>query len=140
LKNCVAGERAPAGAVLTIMPVRRLLVADDDPDIRWVISSILADRFGDIQQASDGRELLWQLLRAAYIEDHSLFVIADVRMPIYDGIQVIDAYRFLGFELPMVLMSAYADDAVREQAAKLGVLLLVKPFTSAQLRAAVAEL
>jgi CheY-like chemotaxis protein len=122
------------------MPVRRLLVADDDPEIRYVITSILADRFGVIQQASDGRELLWQLLRAAYIDDRSLFVIADVRMPIYDGIQVIDAYKFLGFELPMLLISAFPDDAVREQAAKLGVLLLAKPFTSAQLRAAVAEL
>jgi len=71
-------------------------------------------------QARDGRELLWQLLRAAYIEDHSLFVI--------------------GFELPMLLISAFPDDTVRAQAAKLGVLLLAKPFTSAQLRAAVAEL
>jgi len=140
LKKYVAGERAPAGAVLTVMPVRRLLVADDDPEIRWVITSILADRFGVIQQASDGRQLLWQLLRAAYTEDRSLFVIADVRMPVYDGIQVIDAYRFLGFDLPMLLITAYPDDSMRDWAANHGVLLLAKPFTSAQLRAAVAEL
>lgn len=122
------------------MPLRRLLVADDDPDVRYVISAILADRFGNIQEASDGRELLWQLLRAAYVEDHSLLVIADVRMPIYDGIQVIDAYRFLGFRVPMLLISAYPDEDVRERAADLGVLLLAKPFTKEQLRAAVAEL
>lgn len=119
---------------------RRLLIADDSPEMRWLIRSAVASRFEEIAEARDGRELFWQLLRAAYIEDRSLVAIADVCMPIYDGLQVIDAFQYLGFHVPLLVISAFTTAAMRERVARMGVRLLAKPFSGAQLQAAVADL
>jgi CheY-like chemotaxis protein len=135
-------ERGQRFAVFFIERVmcRRLLIADDSPEMRWLIRSMLGHKFGEVAEAADGRELFWQLLRAAYIEDRSLLVIADVYMPIYDGLQVLDAFRYLGFDLPLLVISAFPNDHIRERVARLGVPMLPKPFTGPQLERAVAEL
>jgi len=119
---------------------RRLLIADDSPEMRWLIRSLVGDRYAEIAEAADGRELFWQLLRAAYLEDRSLIVIADVYMPIYDGLQVVDACRYLGFDVPLLVISAFPSAELRERVARLGVPMLPKPFTGPQLERAVAQL
>ncbi len=108
--------------------------------MRWLIRSMVGEAFADVSEASDGRELFWQLMRAAYIEDHSLLVIADVYMPVYDGLQVIDAFRYLGFHVPLLVITAFPNPEMRERVERLGIAMLPKPFTGAQLERAVAAL
>lgn len=134
-----AGQRAADFVVETVMR-RRLLIADDSPDMRWLIRSLIGRRFADIEEVEDGRQLFWHLLRASYVDDHSLVVIADVYMPIYDGLQVLDAFRYLGFAVPLLAITAFPSTEMEERVARLGVPLLPKPFTGPQLERAISEL
>lgn len=118
----------------------RLVIADDSADMRWLIRSILAPEFGEIVEAADGRQLIWALIRTQ--EKHHLepdtVVVADVYMPVYDGLEVLHAWQDGESRVPVVIVTAFPNDDVRQIAARLGAVLLAKPFLREELRAAVA--
>jgi DNA-binding response OmpR family regulator len=68
----------------------RVLVADDDPEVRALIVSVLAEFDAEIEVAADGGEA-WSLFE----EWRPELVILDVDMPIVDGIEVCRRIREL---------------------------------------------
>src|ERR687895_637488 len=73
---------------MTTMSMRRVLVADDDRDVRELIR-ILLERAGyEVIEAADGRECL----RALY-ERHPELVVLDLRMPVLDGWEALERIR-----------------------------------------------
>ena len=131
-------------------PVRRterlggkLIIADDSAEMRFVIRAVIGDSFAEIAEASDGRELIWQLMRSRRGRDAqglpALVVIADVIMPVYDGLQVLTAWQDGEAVVPLVVISSFPSDDARERAAVLGAQFLAKPFTRAELRRAVEQ-
>jgi CheY-like chemotaxis protein len=59
-----------------------ILIVDDEPDIRWLISELLIDEGYTVAQAADGREAL------AYLQDATplpCVIILDLMMPIMNG-------------------------------------------------------
>lgn len=121
---------------------RKLVIADDSPDMRWFVRSAIGDEFTEVVEAANGRELVWTLLRSRFSEkelDHRDVLITDLYMPAYDGLDVLDAWRDRKHHVPTILITAFPSDSVRQRAKDLGVIVLAKPFSRAALRQALHE-
>ena len=121
------------------------MIADDSADMRSLVRSTIGSDFTEILEATDGRELFWTLMRTSFGDkdgsDDDLVVITDLRMPGYDGLDVLDACEDLHprLRVPMILMTAYPSEAVCARASALGVKVLPKPFSTSALRTALRE-
>jgi two-component system chemotaxis response regulator CheY len=109
----------------------RVLIVDDDPDIRSMVSEALVFEGYEVEAASNGAEAL----RAIKRQQPSTMLL-DMRMPILDGWGVAGALRDLGLSVRTVVMTV-TDDACRwaEEIAAEG--YLAKPFNLDELFAAV---
>ncbi|MFA6093078.1 MAG: type II/IV secretion system protein [Elusimicrobiota bacterium] len=96
---------------------RRVLVADDDTVVRVLMRQILSKEGFEVEEACDGAQALEKL--AARPPD---LLLCDLNMPKVDGWGVIRGVREkLGqAALPIVVMTAEADDRSQELALKLG--------------------
>lgn len=114
-----------------------LIVAEDDPAMqRWLLT-VLARMGASVRTASSGWELLSLLA-----DDHAAvdLVISDVRMPIPGGIDVLAMARSAGVTVPFVLITAFANDDLRDTARRLSASVLDKPFLVHELEAQIREL
>lgn len=118
-----------------------LVIADDDPNMRALVRSGLQGSFPDAVEVSDGRGLFWHLVRSSFArrddELRRLVIVADVQMPEYNGLDVLDAWQDGESDVPIVIITAFPDEATRARAERLGATLLAKPFSRASLQAAV---
>ncbi len=103
---------------------RNILIADDEPSIRHVLSLVLTERGYDVRAVADGEEALKELSSRAYD-----VVISDVRMPRLDGLALLEKALALVPDLTFVVMSAYGSNDVALQAVAKGAYDYVqKPF------------
>jgi CheY-like chemotaxis protein len=116
----------------------RILIADDDTELRTLVQRTLAAAGHHVQGARDGHEAL-ALLQAGLVD----VAIVDIYMPGKDGIETImDLHRHHpGIKIIAITGSAPPTGrAVLAMAARLGAhLAMVKPFTVEELHAAVAR-
>src|SRR5262249_42103755 len=118
----------------------RLVIADDHAAMRWLVKSLVGSRFDEVIETANGRELFWQLVQWSYEPDPvPLVVIADICMPVYNGLDVPEACKELGIEMPTIAITSYPTPEIEARAAELGVTLVSKPFTGAELSRAVAR-
>ena len=118
----------------------RALVADDSADHRALVHDMLEPLGFDVAFASDGRELFWKLHALRRVPNQpDWIVLTDIRMPVYGGLDVLEAWPDEPFPCPVVVMTAFPDLAVAERVRSLGGLLLAKPFTLEQLRRTLAR-
>lgn len=118
---------------------RLVMVVDDDPDVRGVLSGFLRRDGYDVVEAGNGDQAI-SVARSTYPD----LALIDVRMPGKDGI---DALRELRADtrtsgLPVVMMTASPGhfEASRPVVHALGGAgLLHKPLTAAELAAAIAR-
>lgn len=82
---------------------KRVLVVDDDPDIRELLTSMLVRRELTVDRAAGGREAL-DLLR----QNNYSVVLLDLMMPELDGFQVLQAIDTAALQ-PVVLVVTGAD-------------------------------
>ena len=61
-------------------------------------------------------------------------LVTDVRMPWIDGVTLVRTLRVAGWTRPVVLMTAFGDDATHAAALELGAVTLDKPFELHDLR------
>ena len=116
------------------VPAPRVLVADDNADMREYLTRLLADRFR-VEAVGDGAAALQAVHR-----ERPDVVVSDVMMPGLDGFQLIAALR--GDEatrtVPVVLLSARAGEEARVEGLRAGADdYLVKPFSARELIARV---
>jgi two-component system, response regulator, stage 0 sporulation protein F len=110
----------------------RVLIADDDDVLREQLLMLLARRGHTTWEATTGEEVLdW--LRIAH--DLALAppdaLVLDVRMPCHTGTELLAELRRAGWHLPIVLMTADADEEVRDAALVWGAAaILEKPFST----------
>jgi DNA-binding response OmpR family regulator len=111
--------------------VPKILVIDDDPSVRSLVADSLEIEGYEVHTAEDG----FSGLRA--IEAHKPdCVLLDVMMPGLDGHQVLQRIRSAEDRpaLPVVMLTAYSDDATAWQAWTEGVdYFLAKPFDADEL-------
>lgn len=119
----------------------RILLAEDDDEWRDLIALTLRRDGHYVIEASDGGRLLVRMA-AAYKRTQDSFdlVISDIRMPVCSGLQVLEALRYAHWPTPVILMTAFGDEATRNRVEKLGAVLFDKPFDLDDLRTAVLNL
>lgn len=94
---------------------RRILVADDEPVIHEILEKYLG-RFGyAVERAEDGIEALARLE-----EVRCDLVIADVRMPRMDGLQLLAETRQRWPLTPVIIISGHGDEQMESEATRLG--------------------
>jgi CheY-like chemotaxis protein len=106
------------------------MVVDDDPDIRFVVMSLLSLEF-EATQACNGLDALEKIER--YEPD---LLLMDVNMPVMNGIACCSAIKQSpNFEhLPVIFLSASAEPATRDSAMAAGaVAFFGKPFKTSDL-------
>ncbi len=115
---------------------RRVLLADDNTDLRDYISRLLMDHDYDVESAADGEAAL-AALRARRPD----LLITDVMMPRLDGFELLRAVREDGAlcDLPIIMLSARAGDDAKVEGLDAGADdYLTKPFSARELLARVA--
>ncbi|NOK18044.1 sigma-54-dependent transcriptional regulator [Corallococcus carmarthensis] len=112
------------------MPLfRTVLVADDEPSIRHILTLVLTDKGYDVRAVSDGDEALRELSTRAYD-----VLVTDVRMPRRDGLSVLKAALAEQPGLTVVVMSAYGSQEQALEAVQAGAYDYVqKPFKPEEL-------
>jgi CheY-like chemotaxis protein len=106
----------------------RILVIDDDAVFSRYLAEVLAHFGHEAHSETDGFLAFERCLR----NDYDL-VICDVRMPLILGTELVAELRRDLPELPIVLISAFADDHLEAAAQECGAWLLSKPFDAAVL-------
>src|SRR5690606_4862096 len=108
----------------------RILIVDDEPDMRWVIKGLFDDDEYEFAEASNGREGIQAV--ESWQPD---VVLTDVVMPDVDGQELLRQCQHLDAELPVILISAVEDIDVAVAAMKEGAFdYMAKPFDSERLR------
>jgi CheY-like chemotaxis protein len=115
----------------------RILIAEDEEGLRGLVARALADLGHEVTAVADGADALERLTRTRGAFD---LLLADIKMPVMDGIALALAAARDYPDLTILLMTGYADQ--RERAHGLDALIhdvIAKPFTLAEIRAAVAS-
>ena len=113
----------------------RVLIAEDDDSLRGFIARALGEDGHVVVATADGAEALEALSGRGHSFD---LLLADIRMPVMDGIALALAAARDHPQLRILLMTAYADQ--RERAHGLDALIhgvIAKPLSLEDLRSAV---
>jgi CheY-like chemotaxis protein len=111
---------------------KKVLVADDEAEVREVLTEYLAVQGFEVLEAGNGLETLLQVKRA-----RPEAVVLDLAMPRLGGLEALKRIRAFDPAITVVIASGRLDDGVRRQAMALGArAVLVKPLELADLLAA----
>lgn len=118
----------------------RVLVAEDDHEMRRVLVETLRRDGHEVYDVGDGAALLIELARNNRFHYHVVdVVVADVRMPLCSGLQALETIRSVNSQLPFVLISAFADAEMHQHAERLGAFLVDKPVSMEELKGVVSS-
>jgi len=110
--------------------LRKILVIDDEQNIRKMLTRVLSPEGFIVKEANNGLEALKRLQE----ENYSL-VLLDLKMPGLNGIETLKEIRENDLNLPVIMMSAYGSIPEAVEAMKLGALdYLIKPFDIEELK------
>jgi FixJ family two-component response regulator len=108
-------------------------VIDDDESVRESLPHLLKGFGFSVRTFSSAAEYL-----ASDLLLQSKCLILDITMPGMSGPGLLEELRSLGFETPVVFITAQRDEKVRSQVLEEGAIAcLFKPFSGAALRAAI---
>ena len=115
----------------------RILIAEDDDNVRRFVAAALAMSGHEIQEAEDGG-----LAAEIMADEEGRFdlLLSDIKMPVMDGIALALEVGSTFPDIPIVLMTGFADQ--RERASGLDALIydvIAKPFSLADLLAKVED-
>ena len=112
-----------------------ILIVDDEPNYQIVLAEILRDEGYEVFTADSGTTGL----PIVYSTDLDL-VVSDMKMPGMDGIEFLSKIKEYNRELPVILITAYAEVEKAVEAMRLGAFTyLAKPFSNQQLLASVTK-
>jgi excisionase family DNA binding protein len=128
-----AQGRTPGAGAGALRP--RVLVVDDEPGVRDLLSRSLALAEYDVDVAADGRGALDRIRSHQYD-----LLIADLKMPGLDGLSVIREVKRFKTHLPVIIITGHSTESSAIEAVNLGVAgYLTKPFRVPQVLAAAAK-
>ena len=113
----------------------KILVVDDDPDIRTLLAELLGRAGYETEQAADGRTALRRLYEAP-----PALVVLDVSMPDMDGYQTLERIRDLS-DVPVLMLTARTQELEKVRGLTSGADdYVAKPFGRQELLARVQAL
>jgi DNA-binding response OmpR family regulator len=114
-----------------------ILIVDDEPNVRLMLSTALQSVGYQVIEAEDGERALARLEEP---ESTIQLVLLDLQMPRMDGMELLARLRALGNIVPVVILTAHGSIPEAVTAMKLGAIdFLTKPIRPEALRRAVAE-
>lgn len=102
----------------------RVVLVDDDCDVRLSLQRIIAESGYETYAFDNGDDAL------SYLVDQGAdLVLTDIRMPGMSGMELLDNVLALKADIPVILMTAYADINVTVAAIKVGAFdFILKPY------------
>jgi DNA-binding NtrC family response regulator len=120
---------------MTSAPAIRVLVVDDEEDMRDLVQSFLSAEGYAVDVAEDGGQALALMERTPFD-----VVLSDVRMPRMGGLELLASVRSRHPETEVVLITGYANTDTAAEAVRLGAFgCLMKPFELDDLLATVRQ-
>src|SRR5438270_5297732 len=114
---------------------KQVLIVDDEPNLRKILSAQLTRDGYDVMIAEDGEQGLSMLK-----EHHIDMVITDLKMPKVDGMTLLKEALREDPELPIVMITAHGTVDTAVEALKSGAFdYLTKPFDKDEVRQIVAK-
>lgn len=112
---------------------RRVLIADDDRELRSCVAELIGPLGVEIVEAETGSEAL-SIVRRATLD----LALLDFHMPGYTGLEILSTIRRETLHVPCIFLSGDASDAVRAEALREGALAVFrKPIEPSLLRSEV---
>ena len=109
--------------------VATVLVVDDDPIVREVLSSYLLRAGLEVAEAGDGEAAL-----RAFEAGHPDLVVLDLTLPRLDGLEVFRRMRAVRGDLPVVMLTARGEESDRVLGLEVGADdYITKPFSNREL-------
>jgi CheY-like chemotaxis protein len=103
---------------------RRVLIIEDDSQVRMTLTAYLEDSGYHVLEAGDGVEGM-----ASFEKDRPDIVLTDLRMPELDGFGVIERVKKVSPETPVIAFTGTGDRLAVQNALKLGArACLLKPI------------
>jgi len=132
-----AGVEHPPRTTAPDPPIAlRILVIDDEPEVRRTLSELLAEDGHQVIEATGGRDALARLDAGLAID----LVLTDLGMPEMTGREVARAIKARRPTLRVALISGWSEEAWISQEEPAIDIALAKPVTHAKLRATIAQL
>ncbi len=104
--------------------MKKILIVDDELNMRLVLSAMLKKEGFDVSSASNGREAL-QVLQS----NRFAVVITDLKMPDIDGMKLLSCISEQHPEVPVIMITAHGTIATAVEALKKGAFdYITKPF------------
>lgn len=127
---------AAAGPAPAPRAPMRILLADPDRELRRLVALVLRRDGHYVVEAMNGSELL-EAIASLVIDGARPFdlIVAAQAIPGISGVSVLAGLRGRGRRTPFVLMTG--NPVVQTQAARLGAIVLDRPFDAAAIRSAV---
>jgi CheY-like chemotaxis protein len=115
----------------TNRPAQKILIADDDADVRDILVTRLEANGYEVETAENG---VWAVVQARKTKPD--LIILDMRMPSGSGESVFDQLKnsIETAFIPVIFVTAYSTPAVRQHMLEIGAAEFIeKPFDSAEL-------
>ena len=111
----------------------RVLLAEDDREMRALLALSLRKYGYDVVECADGVSLLTHLaaylLPTEYNREQFDLIISDIRMPGVTGMEVLEGRPEIAEFPPMILITAFGDEETHRSAKKYGAAAMFdKPF------------
>ena len=117
----------------------RVLVVDDEPDVRNVVKRILTKAGYDVIEAEDGEKAIEAINEG---ENPLLLnvIISDIRMPKINGVEAINYFQQQWPRVPLIVLTGFPDMEMAIGFLKKGIVdYLVKPVEKERLISAVVK-
>lgn len=119
----------------------RVLIAEDDPEMRSLIAAALRRARCEVIEAKNGYEMLDELCSGLFnpgVDPPADLIISDLRMPGVTGLSLLAGLRSAGWHTPFILITAYGGPEIHLEALRQGADACIdKPFDLEHLRAVV---
>ena len=104
--------------------MKKILIADDEELIRWSLSQYLESNGYSVDIVFDGSEVIRKLENTNYD-----ILVTDLNMPELNGIDVLIKLKDMGIKLPVIVISAYFSDKLKDETISNGAYECIsKPF------------
>jgi len=115
--------------------MNKVLIVDDELNMRLVLSAMLKKEGYSITSAADGREAL-QILKSNKMD----VVVTDLKMPNLDGMGLLNHVTEQYPEVPVIIITAHGTVATAVEALKKGALdYITKPFELDELKSVISK-
>lgn len=113
----------------------KILIVDDDPDIREVMHDRLKAMGFEVVEAANGEQALIRLR-----DDSPAITLLDLQMPKKSGLEVLKAIQDEGLETTTIVMTAYGTIDKAVEAMRAGAYdFLAKPFSPGHLEVVIGK-